>query len=152
MRIALVALATFVLAFTLGYEPSFGRTFRATFPEFEGGITIAALPVTLHDLTGRVTRIESAAPVNQFITAEGRFEPVEGQPNAMRLEWLGGACESRVRAVLHGVGELVSLAMQSSRSLGGMLGCVALGVPRSLIVHFDEPIPGSQFRFYGPKD
>jgi len=150
MRLVLVALATLVLALVLGYEPTIGRTFRTTFPEVESGIRIAALPVTIHDLTGRVTRMELAAPLAQAITAEGRFEPVEGQPNAIRVEWLGGACESHVRAVLHSEGELVTLAMQSSRSLGGMLGCVAAGVARSLIVHFDEPIPTRQFRFYGP--
>lgn len=156
MRLLLVALATLVLALVLGYEPSFAPTFRTTFPENpgrdEGTVDLSALPVVLHDLTGSVAAIAVVEPpIYDGGDVRGRVAQVDGDPTAIRIDWLAGACEGRVTVLVTGAGDRYSLTVKSHLKLW-TIACPGLGIARSLIVRFKQPVVASQFALKSPLD
>ncbi len=153
MRLVLVAVTTLVLALLLGFEPSFGPTFRTTFPENpgrdEGTVDLSALPVVVHDFTGLVTGVdivEDPVPDRPFFD---RITQVDGDPTAIRVDWVGGACESRVTVVVFEVGDRYGLTVGSSGT-PWIPGCSAVGTYRSLMVSFRQPMAPHQFRLRSP--
>ncbi len=152
--VALVALA--LLAAIVGCEPSIGPTFRTTFPENpgrdEGTVDLAALPVTLYDFTHLVSAIAVVDPPVADGYRFGRAVQVDGDPAAIRIDWTGGACESRVTVLFVDAGDRYGLAMQDHPSLGGMLGCPAIGIARSMIIRFKQPVAPSQLILKSPLD
>ena len=118
--------------------------FPAIDGDVNGSIDIAALPVTLRDLTGTVTGIgpSDVRPEDQEDEfTRGRAETVPDQPEALRVLWLAGACERDVEMSLGQVesGLVLTIHANSTISIFGG-GCPALGVPRSVVIGFDRPV------------
>jgi hypothetical protein len=156
VRRLLVSVAVIVIAAVVGCEPSIGPTFRTSFPARDGSaqgtVDLAELQVVLHDFTGLVSAIAVVEPSIGEGYHLGRRIQVEGDPSAVRIDWLAGACESRVTILFLRDGDGYGVSMQSHPTFPGMLGCVALGVSRSLIVRFKQPVAASDIATRFPLD
>lgn len=144
-----------VLVAVVGFEPSIGPTFRATFPENpgrdEGTVDLSALPVILYDLTHLVTAVAVVEPPVYEGYRFGRVAQVDGDPTAIRIDWLAGACESRVTVLFFAAGDRYGLDIQAHGKLG-TLGCPAVGIARSLIVRFKQPMAPAEITLKAPFD
>ena len=120
-------------------------TYSAQFPGSAepGTVVLKAEPVDLVDFTGLVTGIAIAG--QEF--TEDAILVVPGDQRALRVSWTGGACEDRVRLVLSETATGLALVVDADPSLAGMLGCPALGVPRSVIVTFNRAIEPRDIAF-----
>lgn len=150
-----MGIALVVLVAVVGFEPSIGPTFRTTFPENpgrdEGTVDLTALPVILYDFTHLVAAVAVVEPPIYDGLRFGRVVQVDGDPTAIRIDWLAGACESRVTILFFDAGDRYRLAMQAHGKLG-TLGCPALGIARSLIVRFKQPMTPSEITLKSPLD
>ena len=132
-----------VLAFVIGalLAGCFGApTYSTTFPADgdPGEVSLDALPVDVIDFTGMVRGVAVAV-------SDGRpFGPVraEAKGDVIHVEWTGGACESRVRLVLSPTDRGFALLVKSDSSIGGMLGCPAVGIPRTVDIQLGSSIEG----------
>jgi hypothetical protein len=141
--IALVAVAgALVIACDTGKGPVFSAVFPAIDGDVNGSIDINALPVTLRDLTGSVTGIRTAeVRPEDHDFSRGRADPIPGQPNALRVLWLGGACERDVEMSLGQVEDELVLTVHANSSMSIFRGgCPALGVPRAVVIGFSRPV------------
>lgn len=138
---AIGALALALAPVVVACGPSV-RTFSATFPAVgdPGEVVRPAQPVDVLDFTGIVSGLrvrEEAGP---------GFAPgvvVEG--SVLHVSWVGGACESRVRLVL-GIGDdgRYRVAVRPEPSLGGLLGCPAVGIFRAVDIELTIPLEQRQ--------
>lgn len=155
MRRLLLFVALVLLAAVVGCEPSIGPTFRTTFPENpgrdEGTVDLTGLPVILYDFTHLVTAVAVVEPPVYSGYRFGRVVQVDGDPSAIRIDWLAGACEGRVTILFLDAGDRYRLAMQASWKFG-TLGCPAIGIPRSMIVRFKQPVAPSEITLKSPLD
>lgn len=131
--------------------PPFGSTHQTKFAAIDGeqagSLDIEALPVTLVDLTGMVTAIAPNDWAVRFDDAGTDVLQLAGAPASIRIYWLGGACsaEARIGLASDGAdGYVVSIDEQAT--LGGLIGCAGLGVPRRLTIEFDRPVAPLAFR------
>ena len=142
MRLALLAIAVAVGAALIGFDPPYIRTLTTSFP-VEADSFSSGLEVRIHDVSGLVQGAQaghgSYGGGPPWIAAEG----VAGQPNDLRVTWMGGACLARIRVAVVGTGERLGIHISEERSPGGMLGCMAVGVGRGLVLHLSKPVdPG----------
>ena len=155
MRPFLFAIALVTVVAIVGFEPSIGRTLRTTFPANHGSETgtldISALPVILYDFTGLVTAVDVVEPPVYDEFHFGRIAQVDGDPSAIRVDWLAGACESRVTVLVFEAGDRYGLRVQSNGKLGN-IGCPAIGIYRSLMIRFTQPMAPNQFTLKSPLD
>ena len=153
MRGAPAVLALGLAAVAIGCGSPPGAAFSTGFPPIDGdpigSIDIKALPVTLHDATGTVTGIavgELRPEDNLLDLPRGHAESVPNKPNRIRFLWMGGACEREVVLALSAIESQNVLRIHAESSisiLGG--GCPALGVNRSVIVEFNQPVDPADF-------
>lgn len=150
-----MGIALVVVVAVVGFEPAIGPTFRTTFPEnpgrAEGTVDLSALPVILYDFTGLVTTVDVVEPPIYDGYRLGRVAEVDGDPTAIRIDWLAGACEGRVTVLVFGAGDRYGLTVTAHGKLG-TIACPALGVARSLMVRFKQPMAASQFTLKSPLD
>lgn len=113
-----------------------------TFPPVPGDLEIGPLQVVLLDRTGLATAVDIAIDhdVALGFGATGVIEEVPGDASAVLVSWLGGACSERARLVLHDGSGRYQLGIREDPTLLGMLGCAAMGVPRSITIKFSQPI------------
>jgi hypothetical protein len=112
-------------------------TFGFAFPE-QGG-NIGALPVVLTDHTAMVVDVD-AAPDNFEPLIETGIAPFPGNPNAVVVHWIGGACDSGIRMTLTGAPGM-TLAVETTRKDGP---CILIGIGRAVLIQFGRPIDMSQ--------
>lgn len=155
MRPWLVGIGLVVLIAVVGFGPSIGPTFRTTFPENpgrdEGTVDLSALPVIVYDLTHLITGVAVVEPPDYDGYRFGRVAQVERDPTAIRIDWLAGACESRVTVVFFAAGDRYGLDVQSQWKLGTPV-CPAIGIARSLILRFKQPLEPSEISLKSPLD
>lgn len=130
-----------------------GRLFTTEFSAIDGDPTgsldIDRLPVALHDRTGWVTGVETSEvrpeDNERRDFTHGRAELAPDQPNAIRVLWLGGACEASVQMELTSVETGLQLKVHAPFDFFVFgIGCPAVGVSRSVVIGFDRPVdPGS---------
>jgi hypothetical protein len=131
--------------------PPVGAAHRTELPAIDGSeqgtIDIDRLPVTLVDLTGLVTSIEPNDWAVRFDDSDTAFLQLAGDPRSIRVYWLGGACASHAKAMLDedGSGGYL-LTLDEETSLGGMIGCAALGVSRRLTIRVSRTVDPLAFR------
>jgi hypothetical protein len=150
MRV-LVAVAIVVAVVMSNPGAPYGATHRTTFPAIDGAsqgsVFVDRLPVTLADLTGRVRSVEPDVAVVFFDESTQSFLQYAGDPQAVRLFWLGGACSGHAKLAIQdegGNGFLVTL--DEEPEFGAILGCPALGVPRKLVIRFSTVVDPLVFR------
>lgn len=139
MRLALLFVAVLVARVAFGFDPPVGRTLTSTFPTNPDSYS-SMLPVRLQDVSGLVEGIEVMArpgPGGAPWIVSHSGEP----PNDLVIDWLGGACLARIRVLVKPIGAGLRLRLSEERSLGGMLGCMAVGVNRRLVLHLARPMP-----------
>lgn len=136
-----------VLAATLAGCSSIWPTTHSTmFPATSetGTVALAEQPVDVIDLTGLVSGV--AVPADMEVDGfDGPRADVDG--SRVTLAWLGGACESRTRIVFGRRDDAYAIRLKSDSSLGGMIGCPAIGIHRFLVVTLKESIEGRQLSF-----
>jgi hypothetical protein len=136
----------------LGLDPPYARTYRAELPADpgadEGTIDLPALPIRLHDFSGVVEGIEVAEGDGPGEGAPWiEAEPVAGGPTSLRIDWMGGACTPGVRIVLTGAAGALRLELEEQQSWAIWAGCPAVGVFRSVLVRFLEPVAPADVSF-----
>jgi hypothetical protein len=94
-RLAPLALLAFILA---GCDP-LPASFSAVFPETDeaAGFRLAEEPIYVYDASGTVAGVAIADPDLSKLGGQGGGH-IDG--DALVLEWMGGACESRVYIVV----------------------------------------------------
>jgi hypothetical protein len=156
MRRLLVVIGAIVVMAVVGCEPSIGPTFRTSFPardgSAEGTLGLAELQVVLHDYTNLVAAVSVVEPAIGRNDSLGQVEQVANDSSAIRIDWLAGVCESRVTILFVDTGDRYGISMKSHPTLPGMLGCPALGVSRSLVVRFKQPVASSSISANYPLD
>ena len=150
---AVIAIASVITLLAIGCGSPNGKVFSTVFAAIDGdvngSIDIAALPVTLRDLTGSVTGIgpSDVRPEDQEDDfTRGRAENMPNQPDALRFLWLAGACERDVEMSLGQVDDRWVLTIHANSAIsifGG--GCPALGVPRAVVIGFERPVAAAAF-------
>lgn len=135
----LAGLLLAVLAGCAAWQPP---NLTATFPAVPGDVDIGPLRVVLRDRTGLATGIDIATgqEVALGFPRPGLFEAVPGDPNAAFVSWIGGACSERARLVFLDANGGYELGIREDPTLMGMIGCPAVGVPRSVRIRFSQPI------------
>ena len=138
IAIAIVALGCDVLG---------GRSFDARFPVIDGDpdgtVDVAAVPIRLQDMTGTVTGVEIAEGRREELLAdliEGRVTAVPGRPDALRIAWLGGACEQDVTLRLSADDDRFRLSIKANRGFALFQGCPSIGIGRAVVIEFGRPI------------
>jgi len=121
--------------------PGGSMTFDTAFPA-DPDRRFLELPVSLIDQTQSVVAVHAAAVADPVLTPRN----VPGDPRSIQLAWTGGACESRVRVFVRRPDAAYEISIDADTTIGGMLGCSALGVPRGLIITFDREVDGSTVR------
>jgi hypothetical protein len=130
LRRSLVA-TTLVVGVLVACQPA-GRTFQVTLQDASGD----PLPVSLADRTGIVTGISQEAGFTVSIEPVVRADP--GEPRALVLVWLGGACDASVTVnVVKQEGSYV-IGLASHERTGG---CTLAGTPRAIRITTSEPLP-----------
>jgi hypothetical protein len=118
-----------------------GRGFELELP---GGENYRPLPVRFRDHAGIVAAFRAddridGQPIRREVV-------VNRDRDAIRLSWIGGACDSSVDLVLEPDGSDLRLRLHTTPTLDGMLGCIALGVERSVVIELSAPIDGRTVR------
>ena len=150
MRLVAVALLTLVVAVIVGVEPSVAPTFRVTFPARPGDFDIAPLRFRLQDFAHVVGGLSMLDPATAGAFSGDGVMRARDQPDAVRINWTGGACEAGVTAVFMKTEHGYRLAMRANPSLLGLPGCPAVGVPRSIELRFKVPIAPDEIFLRSP--
>ena len=137
-RLAPLALLALIVA---GCDP-LPASFSAVFPETDeaGGFPLAEEPIYVYDASGTVAGVAIADPDLSKLGGQGGGH-IDG--DALVLEWMGGACESRVYIVVALDDKGYRARIHPEPSLPGMLGCPAVGIGRAVRLQLREP-PQSQ--------
>jgi hypothetical protein len=72
-------------------------------------------------------------PVPQTVAAT----PVEGEPNQVRIVWIGGACDAVTRFMIRPDGRTIDMA---SESRAGDAPCILIGIFRGIVLTFDRAV------------
>ncbi len=98
----------------------------------ESGLLVSAAPVPPG------TPLDVPTPGNDVAVSQ-----VAGQPNEIRLSWVGGVCDGPMRFTIRLDGRTI---FQEALPSGGDPGriCIAVGISRSLTLTFSEPVPASE--------
>jgi hypothetical protein len=118
-----------LLAVGCGLLPA--RTFVHTFPAEEGRMP---LPVILTDRTAAVVALAEAPEGFRLLTDEG-FATVPGNPSALVLHWVGGACDDSVAITAEGPG-LTFVVETTVRPVA----CEGVGILRAVVIEFAGPV------------
>lgn len=134
-------LAAGVLLATIGCTIG-APTYTAVFPARgdPGSVSVDAEPVSLTDTTGLVVGIR-VVPADPALDGAAS---IPGRPNALLVSWTGGACEAHVRLALTTSPAGFKVTIDADPSLGGMLGCPAVGIPRTIEIELSQPIEPSR--------
>jgi len=116
-----------------------GPAIEATFPPSSDGL-VDAMVVSLVDQTGLVTATTVAAGAGATGDGGPRVVAEPGDPNALRLEWLGSDCDGRTSIVLVESGDDYLATIHVDPTPAGGFGCGQIDLPRALTVHLREPI------------
>jgi hypothetical protein len=109
--------------------------FAATFPPSSDGL-VDAMPVSFIDQTGLVASISVATS-----TTDGpKVSAESGDANALRIEWLGTACDGQISLVLNPAGADYEVAIHIDPTPAGGFGCQDIELPRGLTVHLRQPV------------
>jgi hypothetical protein len=116
--------------------------FTAKIPAQTGDYPLPALLVILRDLTGLATDVAIVPDAAIDWSVEGNQDvmAIAGDANAITVYWVGGECAARARLTLIAVGSGYELRIREDSTLGGMIGCSAVGIPRMIQVRFSQPI------------
>ena len=138
LRLAWIALLAAIMTVACGVGPT---TYSAAFPSREeaGTVDLAGEPVDVVDFTGLVTGV-AIGPSDPI--SSGATITVTAAGNALRVAWIGGACESRVRVILWRAETGYAVRVRPQSSLGGMLGCPAVGIYRAVDIALRAPLDG----------
>jgi hypothetical protein len=133
-RLAPLALLALIL---VGCDP-LPASFSAVFPETNeaAAFPLAEEPVYVYDASGTVTGIAITDADMSSLGGQGTGR-IEG--DVLILEWIGGACESRVYIIVALDAEAYRARIHPETSLLGMLGCPALGIGRAVRLQLREP-------------
>lgn len=153
MRRSLVALLLCAgLVSMLGCELR-GRLFNIELPMDAGvdprDVGDRVVPVGLHDVTDLVTSLEIGDPVAPDGPPWIDVRSIDGAPNALKIDWMGGACAGGIRMVFEPDGDQhFELALEELKSFGGMVGCPGVGIYRSVVLRLSEPVPPESVRLH----
>ena len=136
LRHALAALATIgIVAGCAGTVTSFLLSFPA-----QGALK--ELPGVLNDQTGLVVSVDEVPPVEAPVVDDFmRHDPA--MPNAVMIQWLGGACDARVEITVSG-SPYQTILVEPKRQAGI---CDAGGISRAILITFSRPIDQQQATF-----
>ena len=151
MRLLQLLVALAILTGIFGRRDALVRQVVGEFPAIngsaDGSMDVRALPITLHDGVGIVTGIAVTVSDWEDI-GRGRVTLARGRPNALEVDWIGGACDNRTDVFLEDDGGLrvtVDPAFDFFR-YGGM--CATLPVKRSLFVFLTESLASGDIAFH----
>jgi hypothetical protein len=106
------------------------RTFTVV---IEGEGNLQPVTVQLVDETGTVTGIALAEP--GFVPAPDVIQAVDGQPNAVAIGWVGGACDRQVDIEFRA--NTIPTFTVATRVADG--ACDLMGVLRGVVITFRGP-------------
>jgi hypothetical protein len=99
--------------------------------------------VEIHDESGHLI---SAAPMTAGswpanVPLPGTVEAttVDGQPNQVRIGWVGGACDTETRFTIHPDGRTIDMVTEGSPGF-----CILVGILRGVVLTFDEPTSAAE--------
>ncbi len=142
MRRRLALLLCLTLVSLVGCELR-GRLFNIEIPNN----SISTLPVGLHDVTDLVTAIDVGELTGPGVEPEFiAVSSIAGEPNALKVDWMGGACVGSIHVDFTREGQGFVLALDELKSLGGMVGCPGVGVFRSLVLRLTQPLQPENVR------
>jgi hypothetical protein len=126
-RILVLAHLGFLIA-GCGLWPS---TFHVAFPASAepGTVALAEEPVEVYDFSGTIAGVVVAATDGTGLGGEGRGRIDD---ETIILEWIGGACESRVRILVNTDDDGYRIRIHPEPSLLGLIGCPAIGIARAV--------------------
>jgi hypothetical protein len=143
--VALLALIVLVgQACTIG--PSRAGDPRTLEVAFEPGELTKRLPVRLVDHTGLVTSMVVAGPALDQVELLAVWNP-PGRPDALLVQWLGGACDSSVALEFDRTEAGFGLTIHTEQQL--VLGCVAAGISRTVRLDFSADVDAGTVAFGG---
>ena len=133
----LLAIAVTTVACEAG--PS-SRTFGGVFPA-DGAIPV--MPVVLTDETGLVMDVTFDVGAQGLQGAPGvegdsGISLVPADPNAVQIRWMGGACDLRTDVRLRSA--ILGGMILSGRTERDQAACRAVGIRRSMVLHFGGPV------------
>ena len=64
---------------------------------------------------------------------------VDGQPNQLRIGWLGGACDGPSRLTIRADGRTIE-RIAEPRGVGQNQPCILIGIDRGVVLMFDRPV------------
>lgn len=133
-RLAPLAVLALLLA---GCDP-LPASFSAVFPETDeaASFPLGEEPIYVYDASGTVAGVAIADPDLSTLGGQGSGR-IDG--DALVLEWIGGACESRVYIVVGLDAEGYRARIHPEPSLPGMLGCPAVGIGRAVRLQLRDP-------------
>ena len=132
-RLAPLALLALLLAGCAAWPTSLSAAFPATHDS--GTIDLAEEPILVYDFTGTVAGVAVADPDLTDLGGQGRGS-IDG--DAIVVEWIGGACESRVLVFVALDDKGYRARIHPEPSLPGMLGCPAVGIGRAVRLQLRE--------------
>jgi hypothetical protein len=112
---------------------------QVTIPAGDG---TRALPVTVVDHAGIIAGAapaQATAPVGWRL---GEVGAVPGRADAVTVTWVGGACDDRAVITIDLAGDRYAVAVESQMSA---MGCVAVGIFRSVVLTLTEPVGPDAF-------
>ena len=113
---------------------------RAIDGAFPPTAELPQLPFRVTDQTGLIRAI---AVVPGDDVPEG-VSQVPGRNDALHLQWLGGLCDRRVLIVFAQGADGPAFTVDTEADFGG---CRLMGIPRSLVIEFTQPIDASTVSF-----
>ena len=139
MRLALLFAAVLVAQLALGFGPPYATTITAAFPITADGFS-SGLRVEVYDTSRLVQRVDATDGAYSGGAPWIVADTVSGAPNELVIDWMGGACLARIRVLVKPIDAGLRLRLMEERTLGGVLGCMAVGVGRRLVLHLWRPI------------
>jgi hypothetical protein len=141
LRTLVAVVVAGLLAIVVACGPAPRPTLVATLPD-----PSSALTVKFDDRSGWVKRIAIIHPVPEWaIRPQPGITVVERDPNAVWIRWLGGDCPTEVSMSLI-AGAVTSLL----RFDGGQRCQHDVGIPRVLLVEFDQPVSATSISVVTP--
>lgn len=132
-----VVLATAGLAGCASNDERGPRAIDGAFPQTQ---ELPQLPFRVTDQTGLIRAI---AVVERDDLEDG-VSQVTGRNDALYVKWLGGLCDRRVLVVFEHQAEGPAFTVDTEADFGG---CLLMGIQRSLVVEFTQPVDASTVSF-----
>lgn len=138
-----IVLVATIAALVVACGPPAGTLFRATLTSPGGSYP---LPITLGDTTGLVVSIEPL--MLQDWPGDGLTVTADpGDPNALVLSWLGGACEDETVILFWPVEDRYGMSVAPRDGPGLLGGCPAIGLFRAIRITLSKPVAPESISF-----